>query len=303
MPHTPSLVELIRRFPDEEAAEKLFIDLRWPDGITCPACQSRNIHTRSSRKPAPFRCRDCRKDFSVKTDSLMHGSNLGYRVWAFAFFLMASNPKGISSVRLGQYLGITQKTAWYLAHRIRDAYEDGFLAELGPVEVDETYVGGKEKNKHWNKKCGGRGSMGKMPVVGMKDRATNQVSARVVVSVDRTTLHGFVLRRITTGVPVYTDDLVTYQGLPGHASVNHSRKRYVNGDVHTNGIESVWAILKRSVVGVYHQVSKKHLHRYVRACVGRYNMKSRPFWEQVECLARGTFGKHLSYANLISSQH
>jgi transposase-like protein len=293
-----SLVELARRFPDDATAEQLFIDLRWPDGVTCPSCQSRNIHTRESRKPAPFRCRDCRKDFSVKTDSLMHGSNLGYRVWAFAFFLMASNPKGISSIRLGQYLGITQKTAWYLAHRIRDAYDEGIRIEMGPVEVDETYVGGKEKNKHWKKKIGARGSVGKAPVVGLKDRATNHVSAAVVETVDRTTLHGFVYQRIAPGIPVYTDDLVAYKGLPCHESVNHSRKRYVNGDVHTNGIESVWAILKRSVIGVYHQVSRKHLPRYVRACMGRYNMKSLPLGEQMEGLIRGIYGKRLSYAHL-----
>ena len=178
-----SLVALTNLFPDDATAERWFVKSRWPAGIACSKCNSRNVQERPTRKPQPFRCRDCRNDFSTKTGTLMQGSPLGFRVWAIALYLLSTGLKGTSSMKLYRDLDVTQKTAWYLAHRIREAWSDKNAPFAGPVEVDETFVGGKAKNMHAHKRkqvIKGRGAVGKTAVVGAKDRATNRVSAAVV---------------------------------------------------------------------------------------------------------------------------
>jgi transposase-like protein len=296
-----TLVQATRAFADEARAEAFCIETRWPDGVICPTCGSANVAARASRKPAPFRCRDCRKDFSVKTGTVMEGSNLPLGTWLLAMYLMSTSLRGISSMKLHRDLGITQKTAWFLEHRIRKAWESDAGLFGGPVEVDETYVGGLEKNKHeWKKAKAGRGVAGKTPVVGARDRETNQIVAAVVPSTDRHTLQGFIAQHTQPGATIMTDDHASYRGLPNHEVVHHGAGEYARGDVSTNGIESHWATLSRSIMGSYFHISPKHTGRYVTEVAGRHNNRPKDTEEQVRALVQNGEGRRLRYTDLIA---
>lgn len=297
-----TLVEVVQKFSTEAAAEAWFIEQRWPDGIRCPVCDSHNVQSRASRKPAPFRCRDCRKDFSVKTGTLMHDSKLPVSKWAIALFLYSTNLKGVSSLKLHRDLGITQKAAWHMAHRIRECFEDATMPAFdGPVEVDETGVGGLEKNKHASKRQhAGRGMTGKTVVAGVKDRATGRVSAKVVRTTTRRELQAFIAERVRPQAMVYTDEHPAYHGLPHHQAVKHSVAQYVDGQAHTNGLESFWATLKRGYHGVHHHMSPKHLNRYVGEFAGRHNQRPMDTLDQMAAMARGMTRKRLPYAKLTA---
>lgn len=298
-----SLAEAFERYGDEREAEKWFIERRWPNGIACPHCGSLNIKERASRKPMPFHCTDCRKYFSVKTGTVLQDSNLPISKWVIAFYLYSTNLKGVSSMKLSRDLGVTQKTAWHLAHRLREAFDFMEASEkfAGPVEVDETYIGGKEDNKHRSKKLhAGRGTVGKTAVAGVRDRNTGKVRVKVVQDTTKETLQGFVTGHTEEDAMVYSDDHLSYRGLPRrHETVAHNAKEYVRGLAHTNGIESFWAMFKRGYQGVYHKMSAKHLHRYAGEFAGRNNVRELDTEIQMEQMVGQLQGKRLRYNDLI----
>ena len=297
-----SLVEITRLFPHDDAAEQWLIGVRWPERICCPHCDSDNVQESVTHPTMPHRCRKCRKFFSVRTGSVMQASNLGYQVWAIAIYLFCTSLKSVSSMKLHRDLSVTQKSAWHLAHRLRKALAHEPSLFAGPVEVDETYIGGREKNRAAHKRTKGKqGGSGKAIVAAAKDRATNQISADVVPNAEAVTLHAFVAGRAKHDATIYTDDHGSYRALPfRHESVTHSVSEYVRGQAHVNGIESFWALLKRGYHGTFHHFSPKHLARYVAEFASRNNIRDLDTLAQMAFVVQGMVGKRLKYENLVA---
>ncbi len=299
-----SILQLMDMFPDDETAERWFVSKRWPDGVCCPHCQSKNVQEKTTHPRMPFRCRTCRKFFSVKSNCFMENSKIGYRAWALAIYLMISHVKGVSSLQLHKELGVAQETAWFMEHRIRNAWDADSIKFSGEVEVDECFIGGLERNKHANKRLRqGGGTAGKFVVVGVYDRDSRMVAAKVVEDTKSTTLQKFVTEHTTREAIVNTDEARAYWGLPRRRKVvDHQAKQYSIPETGatTNRIESFWAIIKRAYKGTYHWMSGKHLQRYVDEFVWRANNRELDAEDRMAQTVRDGVGKRLRYKDLIA---
>ena len=303
-----TVMELAEMFPNDKADEEWFVKRRWPNRIACVECGSVNVQTGAKHKTMSFRCRekDCSKKFSVKSGTAMEGSKIGCKAWVYAIYLVTTNLKGVSSMKLARDIGVTQKTAWFLAQRIRESWSGGHPVFSSPIEADETYVGGLEKNKHKDKRMKAAGGpVGKAIVAGLRERETGRVVAKVVPDTSAHTLTRLVAHHVDPFATVFADEARGYLPLNrmgyDHQSVSHSAGQYVDEMAHTNGMESFWATMNRGYHGVYHQMSHEHLHRYVNEFSGRHNQRPLDTEEQMEEIVKGMNGKRLTYEQLIAS--
>ncbi len=301
-PVTIGIVEFFEMFPDNKAAREWIEETFWPNGNRfCPRCDSENTKP-ASHPTMPYWCSDCRKYFSVKVGTVMEGSKISYQKWLLAVYFVTINSKGISSLQLHRQLNVSQPKAWHLGHRIREAMDVEPEKINGEAEMDETFLGGKEKNKHANKKLRmGRGAVGKAPVAGILDRQTRQIIVEPIPDVRRETLHALIREHVKPGSTVYTDEHRGYQNLYGyeHRAVKHKAGQYVDGEATTNSVESFWALFKRGYHGVYHHFSNKHSPRYSTEFSERYNLRGLDTLEQMMLIVLGMAGKRLRYRDLV----
>jgi len=284
-----NLMKLIEQYDSDEACRDVLKKLRWPDGMACPRCGSTSIRNSYTREQ--FDCGSCGYQFSVTSGTIFHDSHLSLMKWFVAVYLMVESKKGISANQMKRTLNVSYKTAWYLCHRIRNAMMTEAGKQLnGIVEVDETWVGGKRKDV-------GHGYKGnKVIAVGAVQR-DGDIVLQAIEHADRETLHNFIHSHTAPNTEaIYTDDWPAYKGIEDedtrHETVNHSDEEWVRGNVHTNSVENVWSLLKRSIIGSYHKVSVKHLNSYLDELEWRFNNRENPY------LFRDTLLKLIKSGNL-----
>lgn len=301
---TISTFELFQMFPDAESARTYFEQKRWPNGAICPSCnEAKRI---DARKDGFYRCNACLNDFTVRTGTIFERSKVPLHKWLYAMYLLVTARKGISSLQLAKQIGVTQKTAWFMLQRLREACGNDPTKLAGIVECDETYIGGKEGAKHeLDKLKMGRGTVGKTAVIGMREKG-GRTKASVIKDAGANSIHRAVHSGVETGSTLHTDEHGGYVGLEGlfyaHERINHSMGEYVRDGVTTNGIESVWAVMKRGLHGVYHHASPKHLDRYVAEFTFRLNdgAVQRHTLDRLASMFSAAIGQRLTYKDLIA---
>ncbi len=286
MKPTMTLTQLMTRFSTEDACKRFLLDKRWPNGVTCPRCKGDTVYALKAR-PFHWVCKGktCGGRngyrFSVITRTVVENTNYPLRTWFQVIYLMTQSKKGISALQIHRQIGSGDyRTAWYMCHRIRAAMKGApFFKLTGEVEVDETFIGGKDSNRHWDKKAHVPGTSDKMTVIGAIARKGNVV-CQVIESLDRRTMTGFVRKTVGDRVSlVSTDEALGYGALKRfypHETVNHRKQEYVRGNVHTANLDSFWSLLKRGVMGTFHNVSKDYLPLYLAEFSFRHNERKNP---------------------------